>query len=420
MNEQTAISPPARLRVAARRWSDLLHKWLGFSVGAILVIAGLTGTLLAFYVEIERTMYLHMQTSNPRALPSSYEAIYQRLAQLPTEPPGGIWRIEIPPDGGVITSRYSAPIETGVRTRMVTLDPITLELLRNALWNDTFFTWIYDLHMYLQFGTIATIGKIGMGIATLVMLIMLLSGVGSWLLPNGGLRAKLRLRWNNASVPRRTYDIHKLAGAYTLILLTLTVGTGAMITLSTQVRPLLNSVSPLKPTEPPVSSSVPFKGAQRIPVDEVLAKGPAYFPGSRVVWVRVPTSPTQTYDLQIRQAGAPMNRFPRTHLYLDQYTGSVLAVYDPKLDGVGDTILNWLVPLHDGKAFGMVGRVWVMLLGLMPLVMFVSGFMRWSQKRTARARGSRLRDRTSDLRREYGTVLDLDQPVGDLVKRKSQ
>jgi uncharacterized iron-regulated membrane protein len=324
-----------------------------------------------------------MQTADPHARPSSYEAIYQRLAELPIDAPGGFWRIEIPPDGGVITSRYTSPVESGVPTRMVTLDPITLEVLRDAHWNETFFTWIYDLHMYLQFGSMSTIGRTGMGIATLVMLVMLLSGVASWLLPRGRLKTKFRLRWSNASVMRRTYDIHKLVGAYTLILLSLTVGTGAVIILSTQVRPLLNSVSPLKPIEPPVSS-VPFEGARRIRVDDVLAKGPEYFPGSRVVWVRVPGSPTQTYDLQIRQAGAPMTRFPRTHLYLDQYTGTVLATHDPKVDGVGDTILNWLVPLHDGKAFGMVGRVAVMLLGFVPAVMFVTGFMRWSQKRTAR------------------------------------
>lgn len=106
-----------------------------FSVGAILVITGLTGTLLAFYVEIERGLYTHMQTAHPHALPSSYEGVYQRLAQLPPVAPGGTWSIEIPPDGGVITSRryYSALSETALRpTRMVTLDPLTFDVLRDA------------------------------------------------------------------------------------------------------------------------------------------------------------------------------------------------------------------------------------------------------------------------------------------------
>ena len=62
------------MRPQVRRWSDVLHRWLGFTAGAILVVIGLTGSLLAFYVEIERSFYPHMRTDHPHALPSSYEA----------------------------------------------------------------------------------------------------------------------------------------------------------------------------------------------------------------------------------------------------------------------------------------------------------------------------------------------------------
>jgi uncharacterized iron-regulated membrane protein len=64
----------------------------------------------------------------------------------------------------------------------------------------------------------------------------------------------------------------------------------------------------------------------------------------------------------------------------------VLATRDPHKDAAGDTVLNWLVPLHDGKAFGMVGRVLVMILGLFPATLFVTGAMRWVMKRSARRR----------------------------------
>jgi uncharacterized iron-regulated membrane protein len=114
--------------------------------------------------------------------------------------------------------------------------------------------------------------------------------------------------------------------------------------------------------------------------------------------------PTHAYDLQIRQAGAPMNRFPRTHLYIDQYSGNVLAVYDPKADGWGDTVLNWLVPLHDGKAFGMMGRIIVFVLGLLPSVMFVTGFMRWNQKHRARKRSLMLHSRPASERSVTGKL----------------
>jgi uncharacterized iron-regulated membrane protein len=209
------------------------------------------------------------------------------------------------------------------------------------------------------------------------------------------LKAKFGVK-RHTTPARRLYDIHKLAGAASLLFMTLTVGTGALISMPSHFHPVLNAVSPLKSSEPAVSS-VPYPGARRLPVDEVLAEGPERFPGSRVVWVRVPGSATQTYDLQIRQAGAPMTRFPRTHLFIDQYTNRILSVYDPKRDAVGDVVLNWLVPLHDGKAFGMAGRVIVMILGLVPSVMFVTGFMRWRQKRIAHRTANRIREGSTGL-----------------------
>ena len=231
---------------------------------------------------------------------------------------------------------------------MVTLDPLTLEVLRDAHWSDTFFTWIYDLHEYLQFGARA---RPWIAYVALVMVVVLLTGVGSWLLPRGSVRTKFSLRWRSAM---RVYDLHKLGGAYASIFMLVTVTTGALLSIPDQVRLALNTFSRLKPAEPPVASA-PFAGGVRIPVDQIVAKGSGYFPGSTVVWVRVPGKEVQTYDLQIRQAGAPMSRFPRTHLFVDQFSGEILAVYNPKSDGWGDTVLNWLLSYMTARHLGWQG-----------------------------------------------------------------
>jgi uncharacterized iron-regulated membrane protein len=47
--------------------------------------------------------------------------------------------------------------------------------------------------------------------------------------------------------------------------------------------------------------------------------------------------------------------------------------------------LNWLHPLHNGEAFGLTGRILVFLSGLLPLVLFITGFLRWRHKRHAKA-----------------------------------
>lgn len=366
---------PARIRI--RRVVDMLHRWLGFTCGAILVVAGLTGALLAFYMELDGSLNPALRTSAPHAQPQSYEAVYQRLRQMPSAD-SGYWKIEIPPSGGPITGRfYNVPSNTMARTRMVTLDPQRLTVLRDARWQETFFTWIYDLHMNLLMGAS---GKIAMGILAIGMVVLLLGGVANWALPTGSLRAKLRVK-AEAKLPRRTYDLHKIVGLVSFPLMFLTVGTAVMICLPDQVKPILNAFSSLKATPNVVSR--PGTGGHRISVDRAIARGQDVFPGSTVVWVKVPHAPTDAYDLQIRQAGDPMTRFPKSHVWVDQYSGAVLAARDPHTDTAGDTVLNWLVPLHDGKAFGMTGRILVLLMGLSPAVLLVTGVMRWTIKRRA-------------------------------------
>lgn len=370
----------ADFRLSARRLADTAHKWLGFTCGAVLVIAGLTGALLAFYIELDGALNPQLRTATPDARASSYEAVYRRLDALPVVA-GGYWKIELPPQGGPITSRYYEPQPDGsTRTRLVTVDPVTLRVMRDAHWRETFFTWIYDLHMNLLLGPP---GKILMGILAVAMLVMLLSGLANWALPHGDWRSKLRFK-RRASRPRRTYDLHKIGGLASVPLMLLCVGTGAMICLPKQVQPILNAFSPLKPQ--PKAVSGPADGRPRISVDAALRAGPETFAGSTVVWVRVPQGLGDAYDLQIRQSGDPMTRFPKTHVWVDQYSGAVLAIHDPHRDAAGDTVLNWLVPLHDGKAFGIIGRVLVLLLGLFPALLFVTGLMRWKQKRAARHR----------------------------------
>ncbi|MFZ2452500.1 MAG: PepSY-associated TM helix domain-containing protein [Methylovulum miyakonense] len=41
-------------------------------------------------------------------------------------------------------------------------------------------------------------------------------------------------------------------------------------------------------------------------------------------------------------------------------------------------------PLHSGKAFGWTGRILVFLSGLACPLLFVTGFIRWQQKRRAK------------------------------------
>lgn len=388
---------PSRLALtgmtqSARWMAGALHRLLGLAVAMPLVVAGLTGTLLSFYMELDGVLDPRLAQAHRGAAPSSYEAVYRALARLPTAP-GGYWKMEIPPAGGPVTTRYYIPGRPTdmTRTRMVTVDPVTLRVVRDAYWRNTVFTWIYDLHMNLLFGPL---GKIAMGVVALASFMVLMAGVATWALPRGSLRSKLLVKRGAAS-PRRIYDIHKIVGLSAMPILIVSMLTAAIICLPGPSHALLGLVAPL--ATPPVVRSRPQPGAVRLPIDRALAIGAARFPGATTVWVRIPGGPLDPYDIQMRQAGAPMTRFPRTHVWLDQYDGRVLAVHDPQTNTFGDIVLDWVQPLHDGKAFGLAGRLIVMVAGLAQAALVITGVLRWRHKRRSLARSKVRRLRSARL-----------------------
>ena len=94
-----------------------------------------------------------------------------------------------------------------------------------------------------------------------------------------------------------------------------------------------------------------------------------------------PNGPTGSYRINLRQDNDVSPRFPKTTVWLDQYSGKILAIRDINNDHDGDIFLRWLHPLHSGQAFGLTGRIIVCLSGIWPIILFVTGIIRWRQKK---------------------------------------
>ena len=76
----------------------------------------------------------------------------------------------------------------------------------------------------------------------------------------------------------------------------------------------------------------------------------------------------------------------RRCVVVDRYSGRVLQVTAPGVGSGGNTFAAWQWSLHSGQAFGLPGRILVFLSGLPLPVPFVTGVLRWLQKRRARSR----------------------------------
>jgi len=365
-------------RAARRRWLTV-HLYLGLSLGVLLAAVGITGGLLVFYLELDEILNPELVIAEPSAPRLPYQAIFNAIRQAePTRPNG--WRLEISQDPRrMVTARYYKPRETehmGFAPLMLSIHPQTGEVLKQRFWGQFAMTWIYDLHYTLLLGAP---GKIVMAIVGGLSLASLCSGLYLWWPSPGKWRSALSFK-PKAGKERLTYDLHKVAGAYGFIAMLVLALTGVALEIPEYVNPLIGFFSPLQ-TPPKPKSLLPAAMRPVIALDKAVAIAQTQFPGAELRWIETPEDAAGSYRINLRQAGEPGRRFPKTNVWIDQYSGKVLRVNDPMAFSAGDTLIQWLHPLHSGEAFDMPGRLLVLATGLSCPLLFVTGVMRWRQKR---------------------------------------
>ena len=189
-----------------------------------------------------------------------------------------------------------------------------------------------------------------------------------------------------ASPERFYFDLHKTTGFYSSIILLILAFTGFSFSYVDYIKPLMRSFSAVKEMhleEPDVKSKV-IDNAQPISIEKAVAIADTVFPDAELRGVETPDGEEGFYSISKRQSGEANRRWSRSKVWIDQYSGKVLAVQDPNQFTAGETFLNLMWPLHSGEAFGLAGRILWCVIGLAPLVLYVSGIIRWLQKRRAR------------------------------------
>jgi len=359
-----------------------LHKWLGLTLGLLFALLGITGSLLTFYPELDLVFHPEIRAGSPGA-PLQLAPI---VAALRAAEPGraGPWRIELPRQATApVTARYYKPAETAGRSfapLIVSIDPATLAVSRRHFWGDDFFTWVYDLHYTLLLGDV---GKTLLGGAAVAVLVLLSSGVWLWWPPAGGWSRALGIK-SGAVWKRRIYDLHVKPGVYGLFLTAILTLTGLLLVVPAWFAPAIAALSP--PTPYFQAGLAPVPGHAQISADDAARIARGRFPGADLRWLETPSNDKAVWRIRLCQDGEPGRRFPQTNVWIDAASGRIIAIRDPRQNSAGDTVLDWLHPLHNGEAFGLVGRLVVLIGGFLPLLALVTGVLRWRHKTAARAK----------------------------------
>lgn len=361
-----------RLRRAVRK----VHLWLGLSLGGLFVLLGLTGSLLVFYPEIDAMLHPAMAVETRQGPPDWDRALATVRQAYPEK--AGPWRFEVTDQPGPIPARYYDPPERAgydFRPMMVWLSPDGARVLRRDYWGEYAMTFVYDLHYRLLLGK--TGGQV-LGWTGFVLLALLLTGLWAWW-PRGSWRKALRFKAKSPP-QRRLRDWHKLAGLSGMVFLILLTATGIMLELPEESDAALAGIG-LPVDAMPHVHAAPSGAGGRIAVSEAVRSGLGVLPGSRLAWIETPPREGGAYRLRIQVPGDPSFRFPHSFVWVDGASGAVAAVHDARAVSAGSKVNNWVHPLHDGSAGGLPGRILAAISGLVPLLLFVTGWLRWRSRR---------------------------------------
>lgn len=382
---------------SVRRTLRVLHRWLGLSLGLLFAVLALSGSALVFYTEIDAALHPEVQP-DPSLPPLAWDShswdVLQTTALRHRPEPNGEWAFEVTGQGGPIPARYYPPTDHSghaAEREMLWFSADGSGILRSATWGEYLMSWLYELHMHLLAGET---GRQVVGWAGFASLLLLLGGLALWW-PRGSWRKALAFKRRAAPI-RRMRDLHKLAGLGSVFLLILLVLSGALLALPDIKDALLRSAIAI-PTAPPAVRSGAAIAAmgqspavgQSLPLSQALAHAREALPDARLAFVNLPVGGDAPIRVRVQVPGDPHRRFPSSYVYIDQYSGELLAVHDLRQGNAANVLNSWIRPLHDGSIAGTMGRVLALLLGFVPPFLFVSGLLYWrTRRRSLAARSS--------------------------------
>lgn len=351
-----------------------LHTYVGLSIGLLLALIGLTGSLIVFGDELDEWLNPQILRVESRGTQSAAQSMLDAVrAAYPNEKLG---RIRLPRE-----AHDSAEVCFDARRepRCVYVDPYSAAVLGERVPAHSFKGRLVSLHRRLLSGEV---GETIIGVCGLLLLTLSLSGLVLWLPGSRRLRIK-----RGAGRYRTNFDLHRAVGICALLFLAISGGTGAAMVFRPTFEKTLNSFSPKTvPADKPVSTVV--DGAATLPLDEVLGRARAALPGADVTSVNLPPTAAAPFVVRQRQAGE-WHESGRTLVYLDQYNGAVLRIEDPLQAPVGTRAGNNLFTIHTGRLGGNWTRALQVLVGFTPAVLFTTGFVMWLSRLNGRRRKRR-------------------------------
>ncbi|HVL02128.1 MAG TPA: PepSY-associated TM helix domain-containing protein [Dongiaceae bacterium] len=411
----------------SRRYLVLFHRYVGLVMAGFLLIAGVTGALLAWNDELEMALSPGMMRVQPPADPAtpmlSPLALREKaLALYPQAVANFVLLNQAADKAAVLYIDGALDPATGEAAELpndeIYLNPYTGELQGERRWGDiaqgskNLMPFIYRLHYQLALGTV---GTYAFGIIALLWTLDCFVAV--WLTTPARQRANAKnrdktrksrvtqrswwsrwwpswkVRWNGGNF-KLNYDLHRAGGLWPWAMLFVLAWSSVAFNLRDVYNPVMRTLFPMQTAIEPVPAGVKPKPIPEMSWEQGLTTGRSlmaalakekdfailheqsisYDPNRGAFRYRVKS------DRDIREHGGS------TQITFDATTGALKHLYLPTGEAAGDTVTNWLYTLHMANIWGVPFKIFVCVVGIAVAVLSGTGVYIWWRKRAGRVK----------------------------------
>lgn len=397
----------------------LIHRYAGLYMAFFLTVAGLTGSVLAFYHELDGWLNPERHRVAVEERPMLDELALRDKA-LALAPQARINSIRFRHEPGDVFQAFLTPRinpDTGkafeLANRAIWLNPYSGALTgfeENGFWPLTrhnILRFIYRLHYSLA------LEKTGVWLFGIAALIWTLDCLAAFYLtlPNApkkvrcaeqseAHRSRFWARWAvawkikwPASPLRFNFDLHRAGGLWTWPMLFVFAWSSVAFNLGEPVyRPVMRAVFDL-----PDFNVFPAPNLPKPQPDPTLDWPTAQATGRRLMAEQARLHHFKVYDevaLAYQPAKGLFFYLVKSDLDINTQNGSTIVWFDGKSGAfvnvllpsgwnTGVTISQWLVTLHRAKIWGLPFQIFVCLMGLVVAMLSVTGVYIWLKKRRA-------------------------------------
>jgi len=360
-------------------WIGREHLWLGLTSGLLVFVIAVTGCIYAFQAEITDAIESHrfVDAQNRAVLQPS---VMKKIGEE-TLPGKHMHAILYPKPGRAAQVIYYSA--EPLYYYIVYVNPYTGEVLKVSDEYATFFRFILDGHFYLWLPP--EIGQPVAATATLVFVVMLISGIVLWW-PKSKAASKQRfsIRWS-ARWRRKNYDLHNVLGFYSsaiALILALTGLVWGFQWFANGLHTVAGGERSLLFIEP-VSDSTQVYSNKQPAIDVLYQRMRAENPTAKIIEVHIPVTAGSAIEVAINPDDETY--WQTDYRYFDQNTLAELSVdhiYGKLADNnAADKLIRMNYDIHTGAIIGLPGKILAFCASLLVASLPVTGFCIWYGRR---------------------------------------